>query len=73
MVRGYLAQVGVREPGVSCQALRRTYATLTLAAGADLRAVAASLGHASTATTQAYAEDTETVQDNPARYLSGLL
>jgi len=73
MVRGYLAQVGVREPGVSCQALRRTYATLTLAAGADLRAVAASLGHASTATTEAYAEDAEMVKDNPARYLSGLL
>jgi integrase/recombinase XerD len=73
MVRGYLAQVGMNESGVSCQALRRTYTTLTLAAGADLRAVAASLGHVSTATTQAYAEDTETVQDNPARYLSGLL
>ena len=73
MVRGYLAQVGAAEPGVSCQALRRTYTALTLAAGADLRAVAASLGHASTATTQAYAEDAETVKDNPARYLSGLL
>jgi hypothetical protein len=43
------------------------------AAGADLRAVAASLGHVSTTTTQAYAEDAETVKDNPARYLSGLL
>ena len=73
MVRGYLAQVGVTEPGVSCQALRRTYAALTLAAGADLRAVAASLGHTNTATTQAYAEDAEPVRDNPARYLSGLL
>lgn len=73
MVRGYLAQVGMNESGVSCQALRRTYTTLTLAAGADLRAVSASLGHASTATTQAYAEDAPTVKDNPARYLSGLL
>jgi len=73
MVRGYLAQVGAAEPGVSCQALRRTYTALTLAAGADLRAVAVSLGHASTATAQAYAEDAAMVKDNPARYLSGLL
>lgn len=73
MVRGYLAQVGVTTPGVSCQALRRTYAALTLAAGADLRAVAVSLGHASTATTQAYAEDAALVKDNPTRYLAGLL
>jgi len=73
MVRGYLAQVGMNESGVSCQALRRTYATLTLAAGADLRAVAASLGHASTATTESHAEDAEIIKDNPARYLSGLL
>ncbi|MCX6031824.1 MAG: tyrosine-type recombinase/integrase [Chloroflexi bacterium] len=73
MVRGYLAQVGVTEPGVSCQALRRTYAALTLAAGGDLRAVAASLGHVSTVTTQGYAEDAALIKDNPARYLSGLL
>lgn len=73
MVRGYLAQVGVTAPGMSCQALRRTYAALTLAAGADLRAVAVSLGHASTATTQAYAEDAALVKDNPTRYLAGLL
>ena len=73
MVRTYLAQVGVNQPGVSCQSLRATYAALTLAAGADLRAVAASLGHASTATTQAYAADAEVVQENPARYLTGLL
>lgn len=73
MVAGYLAQVGVTQPGVSCQALRATYAALTLAAGADLRAVAASLGHASTATTQAYAADAEQVQENPARFLAGLL
>ena len=73
LVHGYLAQVGVSESGVSCQALRRTYTALTLAAGADLRAVAASLGHASTATTQTYAADAELVKDNPARYLSGLL
>lgn len=73
MVRGYLAQIGVTTPGVSCQALRRTYAALTLAAGADLRAVAVSLGHASTATTQAYAEDAALVKDNPTHYLTGLL
>jgi len=73
MVRTYLAQVGVDQPGVSCRALRATYAALTLAAGADLRAVAASLGHASMATTQAYAADAEVVQENPARYLAGLL
>jgi len=73
LVHGYLAQVGVSESGVSCQALRRTYTALTLAAGADLRAVAASLGHASTATTQTYAADAELVKDNPARYLSRLL
>ena len=73
LVRGYLAQVGVTAPGMSCQALRRTYAALTLAAGADLRQVAASLGHASTATTQAYGEDAALVKDNPTRYLAGLL
>lgn len=73
LVRGYLAQVGVTQPGVSCQALRATYAALTLAAGADLRAVAVSLGHASTATTESYAVDAKLVKDNPARYLSGLL
>ncbi len=74
MVHKHLARVGVCEPGVSCQALRRTYITLTLAAGADLRAVAASLGHASTATTAAYAADSSTPEvDAPARYLAELL
>lgn len=73
LVRRYLAQVGVSQPGLSCQTLRRTYIALTLAAGADLRAVAASVGHASTATTHAYAADVELVQENPARYLAGLL
>ena len=73
VVRGYLAQVGVTTPGVGCQALRRTYAVLTLTAGADLRAVAVSLGHASTATTQANAADAEVVQENPARFLAGVL
>ncbi len=73
MVASYLTQVGVTQPGVSCQALRATCAALALAGGADLRAVAASLGHASTATTQAYAADAEVIQENPARFLAGLL
>ena len=73
MVHHYLLRVGVDQPGVSCRALRQAYAALSLAAGADLRAVAASLGHASTATTQAYAADAGVIQENPARHLAGLL
>lgn len=73
MVDGYLVKIGAKKAGVSCHALRHTYATQTLAAGASLLAISGSMGHSSVTTTQVYAQIVDKARNNPAKFLVGLL
>jgi site-specific recombinase XerD len=72
-VDGYLETAGLKRTGISCHALRHSYATLSLAMGAPLLAISKSMGHASVTTTQVYAEIIDQVKNNPARLLGGLV
>ena len=73
MVDGYLLAAGVKREGVSCHALRHSFATLSLAAGANLLAISGALGHSSITTTQVYAKIVDKAAANPAKWLVGLL
>jgi len=73
MVDGYLSELGLKRPGVSCHALRHSFATLSVAAGAKLQAVQDALGHASVSTTQVYAKIVDRGRNNPALFLVGAL
>ena len=73
MVDSYLAELGLKRPGVSCHALRHSFATLSVAAGAKLQAVQDALGHASVSTTQIYAKIVDKARNNPALFLVGAL
>jgi integrase/recombinase XerD len=73
MVDGYLTAVGVKREHVSCHSLRHSYATQSLAAGADLMAISKSMGHASVVTTQVYAQIVDAAKKNPAKFLVGSL
>jgi site-specific recombinase XerD len=73
MVDHYLVKIGAKKVGVSCHALRHTYATQSLAAGASLLAISGSMGHSSVTTTQVYAQIVDKARNNPAKFLVGLL
>jgi len=73
MVDGYLEQIGAKKDGISCHALRHSFATHSLANGAELLAISGALGHASVTTTQVYARIVDKAKKNPAKYLTGLL
>ena len=73
MVDGYLRSLGLKREGVSCHALRHSFATLSRAAGARLDAIARAMGHASVTTTQVYADIVDAAAENPARFLVGAL
>ena len=72
-VDGYLVGLGLKQQGVSCHALRHSFATLSRAAGARLDAIAQALGHSSVTTTQIYADIVDAAAENPARFLVGAL
>jgi len=73
MVDGYLEMVGAKKEGISCHALRHSFATLALAAGGDLLAISGALGHSSVTTTQVYCKIVDRARKNPAKLLVGLL
>ena len=73
MTDHYLAKIGAKKAGVSCHALRHTYATQSLAAGASLLAISGSMGHSSVTTTQVYAQIVDKARNNPAKFLVGVL
>jgi site-specific recombinase XerD len=73
MVDSYLQGLGLKRAGISCHALRHSFATLSRAAGARLDALARALGHASVTTTQVYADIVDAAAENPARFLTGAL
>lgn len=73
LVDGYLEQLGLKADGISCHALRHSYATLSRAAGAKLDAIARTMGHSSVTTTQVYADIVDAMAENPARFLVGSL
>jgi len=59
IVKKYLKQLGLYEPGKSVHALRHSYATELYRNSQDLRAVQKQLGHASITTTTIYADVTK--------------
>lgn len=69
----YLQDLGLKREGISCHALRHSFATLARAAGAELDAISQSLGHASVVTTQVYSDIVDKARHNPARFLLGAL
>lgn len=73
MVDGYLTKIGAKREGVSCHALRHSYATQSLAAGASLLAISQTMGHASVTTTQVYAKIVDKARHNPAKFLVGVM
>jgi len=73
MVDTYLERTGAKKPGISCHALRHSFATHSLANGAELLAISGALGHASITTTQVYAKIVDKARSNPAKFLTGLL
>jgi len=73
LVDGYLEELGLKREGMSCHALRHSYATLSLAAGARLDVISRTMGHASVTTTQVYADIVDITAQNPAKFLVGAL
>jgi site-specific recombinase XerD len=73
VVNFYLKVTGWKAKGVSCHALRHTFATWAAYAGADIPAISAALGHADIATTGLYAQVADAMKQNPAEALAGLL
>lgn len=56
IVKKYLKQLGLYEPGKSCHALRHSYAVQFYRQQRDLRALMKQLGHANIQSTQIYAD-----------------
>jgi site-specific recombinase XerD len=73
MVDRCLRTLGLKRDGVSCHALRHSFATLSHAAGARLNALSREMGHASVTTTQVYADIVDAAAENPALFLMGAL
>ena len=73
VVDGYLEAQSLKRAGVSCHALRHSFATLSRAAGAKLDAISKALGHSSVTTTQVYADIVDRAAENPALFLVGAL
>ena len=73
IVDRHLEAQGLKREGVSCHALRHSFATLSRAAGAKLDAISRALGHSNVSTTQVYADIVDRAAENPAIFLVGAL
>lgn len=73
LVDRHLEDLGLKREGVSTMALRHTYTTETLAAGAQVHVVAKQLGHDDLATLLGYAHITEPSEQNPSRFIEDRL
>jgi len=73
LVDGYLKAAGAKRPGISCHAMRHSFATHALDHGAELKHISKALGHQSVVTTQVYAQVLDRDKHNPSRVLSGIV
>jgi site-specific recombinase XerD len=69
IVDNYLRQVGLKQPGRSCHALRHSLATWLLDAGVPTEAIADLLGHSSIAITAVYAKVVDMNKYTPSEIL----
>jgi integrase/recombinase XerC len=69
IVKQYLRQAGLYRSGIGPHALRHAHASHAIAAGADINALAAELGHASIQTTTVYCHVVNAISQNPAEFL----
>lgn len=69
IVDGYLTATALKESGVSCHALRHTFGTLSVAGGAELVQVQATMGHQDPATTALYVKALDRARKNPANFI----
>lgn len=65
----YLERADLKRPGVSCHALRHSFATWSAYAGADVASIAADMGHSSITTTGVYVQVADRMKQNPAARL----
>ena len=65
--------VGAKRAGVSCHALRHTFATEATARGVRMETLSLTMGHESVTTTQVYQDMVRLQEENPAELLDGLL
>lgn len=72
VVDGYLEASGAKKEGISCHALRHSFATWALYFGADLRSVSGEMGQASNETATKYGRVVDAIRANPAKYLTFL-
>jgi len=73
MIDGYLIEAGLKAEGISCHSLRHSFATWSLAGGANLQVISGAMGHSKTATTEIYAKIVDRMKENPALYLAGVI
>lgn len=70
VVNGYLQDIGIYRPGLSCHALRHAHASHVAAAGGDITALSSEMGHASPETTMVYRHVVDAIRENPASVLA---
>lgn len=76
VVDKYLKRCGLKRAGVSCHALRHTYATGIVwksrekGIAVDMAGIAQTMGHSDTKTTEVYVDVVDLYQNNPAQLLN---
>jgi site-specific recombinase XerD len=68
-----LLESGLKRAGVSCHSLRHSFGTWSAAAGVNVSAISATLGHADIKTTGVYVKVADRIKQNPAAALEKFL